>query len=474
MAHKIHVLVMRQNKVVDLIGEYVSSTSNELQAFACAVLQSIFMGCDPLCATNRFVVANCLVDSADSMRFREFVLGELYGIMSKKFHVKLRMYTFGSYRLGVNSPGADIDILFVGPAELHVPDFIRRATKTLSKSEKVTELVSVDGATVPIIKFRYDGVDIDLAYAFVRYDVLPDDLNILSDRILRGCDDAVCRTLNGSRVTDTLFHMVRHVEAFQTAARFIKFWAKQRGVYSNVMGFLGGISWQIMLVKVCLIFPDEDNADTLVRQFFHMFGHVWKWPTPVFLTKHLPDDMVLQLKDHRHMMPIITPCTPCMNSSFNVYESTRCIIQDELKRGYFILQAAKDVGSSVFTSYGEVCKKMIFSTNNKLYIQVVAEASTAEDQLVWKGFVQSKFRRFVVMLERRYIRVKYIPCATSTFVSDICEKFRIGVILYEHTIDDIHVSEKFSIFQEQLNKFKDIVPGMRVNMEFRMRTKRKR
>jgi len=44
-------------------------------------------------------------------------------------------------------------------------------------------------------------------------------------------------------------------ENFKEALRIIKVWAKNRGISSNAMGYLGGISWAILVAKICQIFP---------------------------------------------------------------------------------------------------------------------------------------------------------------------------------------------------------------------------
>lgn len=53
-------------------------------------------------------------------------------------------------------------------------------------------------------------------------------------------------------------------ENFKQTLRLIKVWAKNRGVSSNAMGFLGGISWAIMLAKICQIFPYHKPARLLL------------------------------------------------------------------------------------------------------------------------------------------------------------------------------------------------------------------
>jgi poly(A) polymerase len=71
----------------------------------------------------------------------------------------------------------------------------------------------------------------------------------------------------GSRVTDEILRLVPNVEAFRTALRCIKVWAKYRAIYSNVMGFFGGVAWAIVVARVCQMFPNA-AAGAIVYKFF--------------------------------------------------------------------------------------------------------------------------------------------------------------------------------------------------------------
>ncbi|PIA64617.1 hypothetical protein AQUCO_00100230v1 [Aquilegia coerulea] len=312
------------------------------------------------------------------------------------------IFTFGSYRLGVHGPGADIDTLCVGPSYVNrEEDFFIILHDILADMEDVTELQPVPDAHVPVMKFKMKGISVDLLYASISVLVVQQDLDISHGSVLYSVDEQTVRSLNGCRVADQILRLVPNVEHFRTTLRCLKFWAKRRGVYSNVTGFLGGVNWALLVARVCQLYPNA-NPSMLVSRFFRVYTQ-WRWPNPVMLCSIEEDDLGIPVWDPRknprdrlHHMPIITPAYPCMNSSYNVSTSTLRVMMEQFQNGNKIcedIDLNKAQWSSLFEPY-------LFFETYKNYLQVDIIAADADDLLSWKGWVESRLRQLTLMIER--------------------------------------------------------------------------
>lgn len=200
-----------------------------------------------------------------------------------------KVFTYGSYRLGVFGPGSDIDTLVVGPAKVEHEHFFKFFPDLLVKMAPegaITNLSSVPDAFVPIIKFEYSGVDIDLIYSRIIRDQIPDNLTLLDTKVLQGLNDTELRSLNGTRVTDEILELIPQQGVFRTALRGIKLWAQRRAVYANIMGFPGGVAWAMLLARVCQLYP-KATPSVIILKFFNIMER-WQWPQPVLLKQLEP------------------------------------------------------------------------------------------------------------------------------------------------------------------------------------------
>uniref|UniRef100_A0A671QIW5 polynucleotide adenylyltransferase n=1 Tax=Sinocyclocheilus anshuiensis TaxID=1608454 RepID=A0A671QIW5_9TELE len=312
-----------------------------------------------------------------------------------------KIFTFGSYRLGVHTKGADIDALCVAPRHLERSDFFSSFYEKLKEQEEVKDLRAVEEAFVPVIKLSFDGIEIDILFARLALQTIPENLDLRDDGLLKNLDIRCIRSLNGCRVTDEILHLVPNIENFRLTLRAIKLWAKRHNIYSNILGFLGGVSWAMLVARTCQLYPNA-VASTLVHKFFLVFSK-WEWPNPVLLKQ--PEDCNLNLpvwdprvtpSDRYHLMPIITPAYPQQNSTYNVSTSTRAIMVEEFKRGLAITDEIllnKAEWSKLFEAPN-------FFQKYKHYIVLLASAQTEKQHLEWVGLVESKIRILVGNLEK--------------------------------------------------------------------------
>uniref|UniRef100_A0A8C7PW30 polynucleotide adenylyltransferase n=1 Tax=Oncorhynchus mykiss TaxID=8022 RepID=A0A8C7PW30_ONCMY len=305
-----------------------------------------------------------------------------------------KIFTFGSYRLGVHTKGADIDALFVAPRHVERTDFFSSFLDKLKEQEEVKDLRAVEEAFVPVIKLSFDSIEIDILFARLALQTIPKNLDLRDDGLLKNLDIRCIRSLNGCRVTDEILHLVPNIENFRLTLRTIKLWAKRHNIYSNILGFLGGVSWAMLVARTCQLYPNA-VASTLVHKFFLVFSK-WEWPNPVLLKQ--PEDCNLNLpvwdprvtpSDRYHLMPIITPAYPQQNSTYNVSVSTRAVMVDEFKQG--------PLAVSISNSYTQT----VASTGPSVhYIVLLASAPTEKQHLEWVGLVESKIRILVGNLEK--------------------------------------------------------------------------
>ena len=352
-----------------------------------------------------------LYESKEEAEVREEVLGKLDDLVKEwivgvakragqpEEDANAKIFTFGSYRLGVHGPGADIDTLCVGPSYAsREEDFFGAGEHALqyilSKQPEVESIRAVKNAFVPVIECVIRGINIDLLYAQLAVPFVRNDLDIRAPATLRHCDERSVRSLNGCRVTDTILQEVKNVDSFRVALRALKFWAQKRGVYSNVTGYLGGVNWAILVAYLSKLYPNAAPS-VLVSNFFTLYSQ-WTWPTPIML-RPIEKDSSLNMpvwdprenpRDRSHLMPIITPAYPCMNSSYNVSDSTLQVMIDEFKRG-------REICSNGTISWEKLFEPASIFDEYKHFLQVEVSADSKEDFELWEGWVHSRMRLLV-------------------------------------------------------------------------------
>jgi len=307
-----------------------------------------------------------------------------------------KVVSYGSYKLSVVDKESDLDLLCVVPKHISRDNFFISLYEQLLKKEEVTELRQLPNAFVPVIKMKYRGVEVDLTLArVVCYDRIPEDEDfLLSSTITHEMDPRCLRSLNGYRATCEILQLVPNVDKFRLTLRVVKLWAKKNGLYGNMLGFLGGASWAILVAKVCqMAVPDNSSVTctNLIYQFFYTFAN-WDWPKPVFIKKvenqpYSAWNPHMNPRDQEHVMPIITSSVPQMNSAVNMSRENCQLIRQKCAEALPIVQGIID-GSR---SWPDLFQPSNFFEEYSNYVMVVSSA--LGDAALWFGSVEAKLRQ---------------------------------------------------------------------------------
>ena len=187
-----------------------------------------------------------------------------------------RVVVYGSFGLGVVDRSSDLDLLAVIPGQLTREQFFADFYALLAARREVTDLRALPKAFVPVIKFQYREVEVDLTVArMVGHESIPTEDAFLSMDAAMGELDPRCRrSLTGYRGTAALLHLVPHVQRFRRLLRLVRAWARRRGVYGNMAGFLGGAAWAVLAARACQLEAEAATCHHSIVHLVHLFFEV--------------------------------------------------------------------------------------------------------------------------------------------------------------------------------------------------------
>ncbi|XP_050215541.1 nuclear poly(A) polymerase 3 [Mercurialis annua] len=301
--------------------------------------------------------------------------------------------TYGSYGLGVHGQESDIDALCVGPYfATMAEDFFIVLRNMLKSRPEVSDIYCIKDAKVPLMRFKFDGISVDLPYAQLQVLAVPDNVDVLNPFFLRNIDETSWKSLSGVRANQQILQLVPDLENFQSMLRCIKLWANRRGVYGNLNGFLGGVHLAILAAFVCQNHPNA-SVSALITNFFTTFA-MWPWPTPVVLQDGM-SSLAGDFVETRSFMPIRLPCSPHEYCHSNITKSTYYKIRTEFLRGY---RLTKDIVRPDFV-WNSIFEPFPYSKTYNRFVKIHLSAPDQDTLGDWVGWVKSRFRCLLLKLE---------------------------------------------------------------------------
>ena len=334
--------------------------------------------------------------SAETRQARQAVVGRLEALCAR---VGAELLPYGSYLLGTDNAGSDVDAVAVGPASLSREDFAQALTQLVAEQEGPAAARFVADAALPLVKLSLDGVHFDVSYARRPEGVEPCPPTELLARCGERLDTPGFRSLNGWTDTRELLDSVEHegagAERFRTVLRAVRSWAKARGVYSHALGYLGGLSWSVLVAWACTNAPREAiRSDSgLLAYFFETFS-AWQWPRPVTLTAGTAG---YRTSDRRDLMPVVAPALPPRNTARNVSRSTLQVLRDELSRAREVVRRARAEGTE--TAWAALFEPVDLEKELPVRLRVSVEAPSPEAREMASGWVLGHLTALVYRLE---------------------------------------------------------------------------
>lgn len=201
------------------------------------------------------------------------------------------------------------------------------------------------------------------------------------------------------------------IPTFLIVLRCIRTWAKNRCIYGNKFGYLGGINCNLLVAKVCQLYPKFSPSQLLFR-FFSVYQK-WSWPNPIQLNNIIDlklgqsqsvfDVWSKQANPYNSFMPIITPAYPASNSLAQASENSLEVMKREFSRGYQVVndivklqkQCIKSSPDVDLLELGDNWSPLFEFTdffikyNHYLCCHIIGNESSS-DSKAWKGFVESR------------------------------------------------------------------------------------
>jgi poly(A) polymerase len=331
--------------------------------------------------------------SEETRRARQAAVGRLEALCAR---LGVELLPYGSYLLGTDNAGSDVDAVAVGPASMSREDF---AQALLAGQEGLSAARFVADASLPLVKLSLEGVRFEVSYARRPEGVESCPPTELLAEHGERLDTASFRSLNGWTDTRALLDCVEGEgvgpERFRTVLRAVRAWAKARGVYSHALGYLGGLSWSVLVAWACTHAPREATSsdDALLAYFFETFA-AWQWPRPVTLTA---ETARYRGGDRRDLMPVVAPSAPPRNTARNVSRSTLQVLRDELARAREGVRRARAEGTeaawAALFEPGELGREL------PVRLRVSVEAPSPEAREAAAGWVLGHLTALVYRLE---------------------------------------------------------------------------
>ncbi|MFF8484812.1 poly(A) polymerase [Streptomyces antibioticus] len=298
----------------------------------------------------------------------------------------------GSRRMRCATAGADLDLVAALPGTADLAAVGERVRAALPGAERVREVV---GARVPGLRFRAEGLDVDLVV--VATGTLP-----ARDAVARraGLGEAAAVALSAVSDADAILaatgtaavSAVSAVSRFAELARGVKAWAAARGLDGAPFGGLPGVAWAVLAARTVREAPADADAGELLRRFFGTWA-AWDWREPVALTGDADATGA--------PLTVMTPSSPVRSCTEQVGPGGRDLLSQELYRAWETVEDASATGTDPWPA---LLSPPPLHRRHAAWAVVTVTPRRPEDSDELNGRVRGRMRALLGALEEAGVR----------------------------------------------------------------------
>lgn len=246
----------------------------------------------------------------------------------------------GSYGLGVWAASSDIDCLCIGP--ISAKTFFTLASQRIRKAEdkgiRLRRRVNAHSGTMLELEVLDIKMDLQYCPSATIAESWPHVMRLPASNPIFALPSQTLTKLKPARDMYYIQQTIPDYATFRTAYHAIRYWAKQRGIYSAKFGLLSGIQISVLLTRVCKLLACEGMAvplPSILTTFFHHYAS-FDWSAQLafdpFCHKQLR-----YVRTTREPMAILGFYPPSLNTALNASVPSVSTISSEFKRANKLL-----------------------------------------------------------------------------------------------------------------------------------------
>lgn len=240
-------------------------------------------------------------------------------------HTGGSLVSFGSLQLGLLRHGDELDLLYVAAPDVLLPKFCDQLAAHFETQSSVCAITSEGDLAAPGLTFNLRRVDVRLFLAQHIPELPSPAPNAVAANMAALC---------AREASETLLNSVPNTHVFRALSKFVRHWARQRGIYGTFLGFFGGPAWAVCCARVCQMYPQAKPAQ-LVLLFFRTLRE-WDWSQPfcILPPSYGRAEQTNPRNQQATTMSALLPIAAGISASPHVTETTSKIMLQELLRAY--------------------------------------------------------------------------------------------------------------------------------------------